>query len=124
MRERSMKLEPAKSFEDLIVWHKAHAFVLKGYRFTQRFPNRELFGLTSRLRRAAASMPANIPERFRKEINADKARFYNIAQGSADECRYSLILANNPDYDFSANAAGLLDETSLRLGTYRSRVKS
>jgi four helix bundle protein len=63
------------------------------YRFTEKFPRHELFGLTTQLRRAAVSIPANFAEGFKKKGRADKARFYNIAQGSLEECRYDMILA-------------------------------
>ncbi len=72
----------AKSFEDVEIWKKAHTFVLKIYRLTENFPKHELFGLTSQLRRAAISIPANFAEGFKKIGKADKLRFYNIAQGS------------------------------------------
>ena len=101
----------ARSFEDLIVWQKAHAFVLEVYRMTKGFPKEETFGLTSQLRRAAVSIPANIAEGFRREGQADKARFYNISQSSADECRYYLILARDLEYPSSEEAVSLLDET-------------
>jgi four helix bundle protein len=65
----------AKTFEDLEVWQKAHAYVLSVYRLTEGFPKHELFGLTSQLRRASVSIPANIAEGFKKIGNADKARF-------------------------------------------------
>ena len=83
---------PSKTFEDLIVWEKAHQWVLEIYRFTDSFPRRGQFGLVSQLRRAVISIPANIAEGFKKRGNPDKARFYNIAQGSIEECRYYLIL--------------------------------
>ncbi len=54
-----MKRKPAKSFEDLIVWQKAHQFVLEVYKLTEKFPKNEIYGLTSQLRRAAISIPAN-----------------------------------------------------------------
>jgi four helix bundle protein len=57
------------------------------YRFTEGFPRHELFGLTSQLRRAAVSIPANFAEGHKKRSPAEKARFYNIAQGSLEECR-------------------------------------
>jgi four helix bundle protein len=77
-----MKREPAKSFEDLIVWQKAHALVLAIYRMSDVLPKNEQYGLTSQLRRAAISVPANIAEGFKKRTKVDKARFMNIAQGS------------------------------------------
>ena len=74
--------DPAKTFEDLIVWQKAHQFVLAVYRLTRTFPRSENYGLSSQFRRAAVSMAANIAEGFRKRGKADKLRFLNIAQGS------------------------------------------
>lgn len=88
----------AKSFEDIEIWKKAHAWVLSVYRFSESFPKHELFGLSSQLRRAAVSVPANFAEGFKKLGKADKLRFYNIAQGSLEECRYYLILARDLGY--------------------------
>jgi four helix bundle protein len=82
---------PARSFEDLLVWQKAHQFVLQVYAMTENFPKAEMFGLTSQLRRAAVSIAANIAEDLRSRVNC-KVRFLNIAQGSIEECRYYLIL--------------------------------
>lgn len=56
----------ARSFEDLIVWQKAHKFVLSVYELSSNFPKSETYGLTSQLRRAAVSIPANIAEGFKK----------------------------------------------------------
>jgi len=89
---------PAKTFEDLIVWQKAHQFVLEVYRFTDSFPKTEVYGLTSQLRRAAVSIAANIAEGFKKNGKIDKARFMNTSQGSTEECRYYLILAEDLGY--------------------------
>jgi four helix bundle protein len=70
-----MSNQPAKSFRDLIVWQKAHRFVLSVYSFSRSFPTSETYGLTSQLRRAAVSVPANIAEGFKKRTLADKVRF-------------------------------------------------
>lgn len=88
----------SKTFEDVEVWQKAHGGVLGIYRLTENFPKHELFGLTSQLRRAAVSVPANFAEGFKKIGLADKLRFYNIAQGSLEECRYYLILTRDLNY--------------------------
>ncbi len=88
----------SKTFEDVEVWQKAHVWVLGIYRLTENFPKHELFGLTSQLRRAAVSVPANFAEGFKKLGLADKLRFYNIAQGSLEECRYYLILTRDLNY--------------------------
>jgi four helix bundle protein len=88
----------ARSFEDVEIWKRAHAWVLKIYKFSENFPKHELFGLSSQLRRAAVSVPANFAEGFKKLSKADKLRFYNIAQGSLEECRYYFILARDLNY--------------------------
>jgi len=77
---------PAKTFKDLVVWQKAHRFVLAIYHLSQTFPKSEMYGLSLQFRRAAVSIPANIAEGLRKRGKADKLRFYNIAQGSLEEC--------------------------------------
>jgi four helix bundle protein len=89
---------PARSFEDLIVWQKAHRYVLSIYRLTNHFPKHEIFSLTAQMRRASISIPANIAEGFKKRGKADKVRFLNIAQGSVEECQYYLIVARDLKY--------------------------
>lgn len=108
----------SKSFQDLNVWKKAHAWVLGIYRLTECFPKHELFGLTSQLRRAAVSVPANIAEGFKKKGAADKARFYNISQGSLEECRYYLILAQDLGYAETDQLTADLDEIGRMLDAY------
>jgi four helix bundle protein len=61
-----MRRQAAKTFKDLVVWKRSHEFVLETYRFTSSFPKREVYGLTSQMRRAALSIPANIAEGFKK----------------------------------------------------------
>jgi len=110
--------EKSQSFRDVIVWQKAHAFTLALYRATAAFPKHELFALTSQLRRAAASIPSNFVEGFRKRTTPDKLRFYNIAQGSADECLYQLILAHDLNYADTTNLQADLEEVSRLLQGY------
>jgi four helix bundle protein len=112
----------AKTFQDLTVWRRAHAWVLDVYKLTECFPRHELFGLTSQLRRAAVSVPANIAEGFKKKGKNDKARFYNIAQGSLEECRYYLILARDLDYASTDGLMERLDEVSRMLDAYTRAV--
>lgn len=113
-----MKQEPARTFEDLVVWQKSHAFVLEVYRLTERFPKAELFGLTSQFRRAAVSVPANIAEGFKKTGKADKLRFLNIAQGSLEECRYYLILSCDLGYADVTSLRAMIEETSKLIQGY------
>jgi four helix bundle protein len=65
-------MEPSKSFKDLIVWQKAHQFVLRVYKYTRQFPKEETYGLTSQFRKAATSIAANIAEGFVKTNQARK----------------------------------------------------
>ncbi|MGH9823259.1 MAG: four helix bundle protein [Blastocatellia bacterium] len=113
---------PARSFRDLVVWQKAHEFVLATYKLTDNFPRTEVYGLTSRLRRAAVSIPANIAEGFRRRTKNEKARFLNIAQGSLEECRYYLILAEDLGYGDCRTTSGYLDEVSRLLEKYCSVI--
>jgi len=86
---------PAKNFQDLIVWQKSHQLVLLVYKYSEAFPRKETFGLTSQLRRSIISVAANIAEGFKKRGKQDKMRFLNISQGSLEESRYYLILAQD-----------------------------
>ena len=110
--------KPAKSFQDLIVWKKAHYFVIEIYKITAHFPKAELYGLTSQLRRAAVSIPANITEGFKKKGKADKIRYYNIAQASLEECRYYLLLARDLDYFKKPKLTDQAEEISKLLESY------
>jgi four helix bundle protein len=110
--------EPAKTFEDLLVWKKAHSFVLTVYRLTETFPKHEIFGLTSQFRRAAVSIPANIAEGFRRYGTSDKVRFFNIAQTSVEECRYYLILVKDLEYADVEEAYSIIQEVSKMLEAY------
>ena len=108
----------SQSFRDVVVWQKAHAFTLALYQLTESFPKHELFALTSQLRRAAASIPSNFVEGFRKRTKPDKLKFYNIAQGSADECLYQLILAHDLRYADTTKLQADLEEVSRLLQGY------
>src|SRR5205823_14128109 len=108
----------ARSFRDLMVWQKAHELVLAVYRLTDSFPDREKFGLSHQMRRAAVSIPANIAEGFGKRSRAEKARFLNIAQGSVEEVRYYLILARDLGYANTADLLLDLAEVSRLLEAY------
>ncbi|RJP93704.1 MAG: four helix bundle protein [Desulfobacteraceae bacterium] len=116
--------EPAKRFEDLVVWQKAHQFVLAVYRLTQSIPRSEVYGLSSQFRRAAVSIAANIAEGFRKRGRADKVRFLNIAQGSLEESRYYLILANDLEYGDVSESTRLIEEVSKLPGGYMQAIQN
>lgn len=104
-----------KSFTELIVWQKAHQLVLDIYKVTQEFPREEIYGLTSQIRRASVSIAANIAEGFGKRGRLDKARFMNISQGSLEEVKYYLILANDLKFTDSEKYLIQLDEIAKLL---------
>lgn len=85
-------------FEDVVAWQKAHRFAVETYKATRHFPEDERFGLVSQFRRAAVSIEANIAEGYKKLSRADKLRFFNISQGSIEECRDYLLLARDLEY--------------------------
>lgn len=114
--------QPAKTFQDLIVWQKAHQFVLLVYQFTSQLPKSEIYGLTSQFRRAAISIAANIAEGFKKKGATDKVRFMNIAQGSLEECRYYLILSKDLDYGDTSGLMLQLEEVSRLLTSYANSI--
>jgi four helix bundle protein len=84
-----------QNFRDLKVWAKAHEVAVSIYTATEPFPAAERFGLTSQMRRAAASVPSNIAEGCGRSSQADLARFLHIALGSASELDYLLLLARD-----------------------------
>lgn len=119
--------EHSKSFEDLVVWKKAHCFVLSVYKVTTSFPKDELYGLTSQFRRAAVSIPSNISEGYRKKSKLDKLRFYNISQGSLEECRYYIILSKDLGYISEETKDKLMKsivDVSLLLNSYCKAISA
>jgi four helix bundle protein len=113
-----------KRFQELIVWQKAHQFVLSIYRYSNSFPKTEVYALSSQFKRAAISIAANIAEGYKKKSKLDKARFFNIAQGSLEECQYFLILSNDLGYGDNSNLVLLLDEVARMLESYIQKVLS
>ena len=115
----------SRSFKDLECWQQAHEFVKAVYAATKQFPEDELYGLTSQFRRAAVSIAANICEGYRKLSRADKLRFFNIAQGSLEECRYYIILSYDIEYIDKAthdNLEYLLNRTSWKVNGYAEAI--
>ncbi len=108
----------SKSFQDLKVWQKSHEIVLSIYKITNGFPKSEIFGLTSQIRRAAISIPANIAEGFKRNGFADKILFYNIAQASLEEVRYYLILIDDLGYAQTGILKKAVDEVGSMLFSY------
>ena len=87
-----------KNFRDLIVWSKSHELTLAVYKLTENFPKEEMFGLKSQIRRASASIPANIAEGCGRNGNGDFARFLYNSMGSTCELEYHLLLSKDLGY--------------------------
>lgn len=116
-----------QDFKQLKVWQKAHLFVLGLYKLSAGFPKDERYGLSNQLRRAAASIAANIAERCGRNSNAELARFLIISMGSASEVEYFLILSkdlnyiNQEDFDFHL---GRIIEIKKMLTSLHQKVKN
>jgi four helix bundle protein len=100
-----------QSFRSLRVWEKAHKLTLEVYTSSKGFPREEMYGLTSQMRRASASIGMNIAEGCCRKGSVEMARFLQIALGSASELEYQLLLAHdlryfqNPEYELLASQA-------------------
>jgi four helix bundle protein len=99
-----------QNFKTLKVWEKSHQLTLAVYRATANFPPHELYGLTSQIRRACASIPANIAEGCGREGRAELARFLQVSMGSTSELEYHFLLAHDlgfvgeKDYELLASS--------------------
>lgn len=116
-----------KDFRKLTVWQRSHELTLAVYRATKRFPKDELFGLTSQMRRASASIPSNIAEGCGRDGDAELRRFIHIALGSACELDYQITLATELGYFEPAAAqplAGEVLEIRRMLGALVQKLKA
>jgi four helix bundle protein len=84
-----------EDFKNLKVWTKAHELTLAIYQCTRKFPKEEMYGLSSQVRRASASIGANIAEGCGRRSDPEMKRFVQIARGSASELEYHLLLARD-----------------------------
>ncbi len=87
-----------QNYKELVVWEKGHLFTLKVYEVTKEYPREEIFSLTTQIRRAAYSMPANIAEGCGRCTQKELANFLQISLGSANECEYFLLLSKDLNY--------------------------
>jgi four helix bundle protein len=102
-----------QDFRKLAVWQKSHELTLSLYELTGTFPREEMYGLTSQVRRASSSIPANIAEGCGRDGDAELSRFLQISMGSASELEYHLLLARDLKYltaeDYQSNC-GMVNE--------------
>ncbi len=87
-----------QDFRGLKVWQKSHSLTLSVYKITTTFPSEEKFGLTRQVRKASASIPANIAEGCGRQSDKELGRFLGIAMGSANELEYHLLLARDLEF--------------------------
>ncbi len=116
-----------KDFRELKVWEKAHQLTLAIYQATTTFPQEELYGLTSQMRRCAASIPTNIAEGCGRGSDDDFRRFLQIAMGSASELEYHVLLARNLGYlaaaDYDRLSAAII-EIKRMLASLITKIKN
>lgn len=103
--------EKTGSYKDLIVWQQAMDLAVAVYGATKSWPNEELYGLTSQVRRPASSVPANIAEGYCREVRGSYQQFLRIAQGSLKELETQLLIAERTGIASNATAAPLLAST-------------
>ena len=101
-----------QDFKNLKVWKKSHEFTVKIYKVSKQFPNEELFGLTSQIRRACTSIPSNIAEGCGRNSDADFARFLQMAFGSSNELEYQIMLPYDLKYIKSKTYDEIIGELS------------
>jgi four helix bundle protein len=118
---------PLKSYRDLLVWQKGIDLVVVAYKATATFPTSELYGLTSQIRRAATSIPANIAEGYGRGSRKEYLQFLQIAQGSLKELETHFIVSERLVYLTTAQTEGLLtqtDELGRMLGSLIRKLKT
>src|SRR5436853_1944493 len=101
-----------KSYRDLLVWQKGIDLVVDAYRATAQFPKFETYGLSSQIRRAASSIPANIAEGYGRGSRKEYVQFLLIAQGSLKELETHLIISERLHYCTSVQTELLLAHTA------------
>ncbi len=113
-----------RSYRDLRVWQEAMALAELCYRQTRDFPPDELFGLTAQIRRAAASIPANIAEGWGRDSTGSYVQFLRIAQGSCKELETHAMLAQRVLERPADQFAGLLDQCEAVGKMLRGLIRS
>ena len=102
-----------KTFTDLNVWREGHKLVVLVYKITKGFPKEEKFSLIDQMRRAAASVTANIAEGFGRHSYKEKLQFYYLSQGSLTELKNFILIAKDIDYLKSKEFVELVDQSNL-----------
>jgi four helix bundle protein len=115
---------PISSYRDLWVWQDSLALAEFCYRVTRSFPREEMFGLTSQVRRSAASIPANIAEGHGRENTRSFIQFLRISQGSLKELETHLMLAERLGLLSKLDLAAAMDQCDAVGRMLRSLIRS
>lgn len=102
-------------YTNLLVWKESHKLVLKIYNITEKFPQNEMYGLVSQIRRAAVSIPSNIVEGKSRGSQKDLLRFLMISRGSLEEVKYQILLSKDLEY-ISENEYNEIKEITENVG--------
>lgn len=116
-----------KTYKELIVWQKSIQLVKEVYILTKDFPNSEIYGLTSQMRRAAVSIPSNIAEGYGRKSSKSYAQFYSIAFGSALELETQLIIAKELKLSLNSkfeSSEKLLEEVCKMLNSMLTKARN
>jgi four helix bundle protein len=113
-----------RDYTKIEAWRLADDLTVAVYERTRSFPREEIYGLTSQLRRAAYSVPANIVERASRESKKDYLHFLYIARGSLSETQYFIHLAQRLDYLSPEEAGGLRQQTKAAFGCLHGLIRA
>jgi four helix bundle protein len=117
-------MAPVRSYRDLVVWQKAMALAARCYATTRSFPRSEIFGLTAQIRRAAASIPANIAEGNGREHTGSYIQSLRISQGSLKELETHVLLAQTVELMDEADAEEILEMSEQVGKLLRSLIRA
>ena len=113
-----------RKFTDLHAWQEGHKLVLMVYRYTEKFPDKEKYGITDQMRRAVVSLTSNIAEGFSRRSSKEKGRFYDVAQASLIELQNQLIISKDvgylPDDEFKLIDQQLITSNKILSGLLRA----
>lgn len=113
-----------RDFKKYEIWQLSHEFTLEIYELTKSFPNNEIYGLTSQIRRACSSIPTNILEGRGRDSDSEFNRFLTIALGSANETEYLIILSNDLNYITKEKSTSLIERINIiKRKTYQLKQK-
>ena len=113
-----------RDFKKYEIWQLSHEFTLEIYELTKSFPNNEIYGLTSQIRRACSSIPTNISEGCGRDSDSEFNRFLTIALGSANETEYLIILSNDLNYMTKEKSTSLIERiNTIKRKTYQLKQK-